>query len=131
MFRAFALFAMLALVASAAADEKEKDADWTGKIIQLRSDVRIGSKIGGRLVRDGAELDKAKPYVVKSDDGTYLELFEPKGFILKSEAELLQLKLPKKGDPVVKDKNLWAVGTKVLPKKRASEIKFGERDEDG
>ena len=70
MSRVFALAAVVFLAAPVSADDK----DWTGKTIKLTANVKLGSKLGGGLVRDGAALDKGKTFVVKSDDGSYLEL---------------------------------------------------------
>lgn len=126
MSRVFALAAVVFLAAPVAADDK----DWTGKTVKLTANVKLGSKLGGGLVRDGAALDKGKTFVVKSDDGSYLELVGEKGYIFKSEAEVVAGRaMPKKGDPAPKDyKNLWAAGTRALPKIDSDKIQFGDRD---
>ncbi len=129
MSRVFALAAVVFLAAPVSADDK----DWTGKTIKLTADVKLGRKLGGGLVRDGAALDKGKTFVVKSDDGSYLELVGQTGYVFKSEAEMVAgREMPKKGDPVAKeDKNLWVVGTKVLQRIDSDKIQFGDRDADG
>lgn len=129
MLRVCALVAVVAFVAPVRADDK----DWTGKSVKLTEGVKLGRKLAGGLVRDGAALDKSKTYVVKSDDGQFLELVGEAGFIFRSEAEVVAGRaMPKKGDAAKKDaKDVWAFGTKVLPKKRASQIQFGDRDADG
>jgi tetratricopeptide (TPR) repeat protein len=136
MVRPLALVAVLLLTSSAAAD----DANWTGKSIRLTSDgVKTGSKFRGGLVRDGAALDRSKTYIVKSDDGSYLELVGRAGFIFKIDAELVagvpappaRPDTPAAPPPPPEKKNLWPPGTSVLPKRRPNEIPFEYRDAAG
>jgi tetratricopeptide (TPR) repeat protein len=131
MSRSWALIAVLLVTAPGAADDK----DWTGKTIKLKHDnLKMGSKFGGGLVRDGAALEKGRSYVVKSDDGSFLELVGQAGFIFKLEAEVVAGgEVVKKDAPAAKvnEKNLWPADTKVLPKKRPGEIRFGDRDRTG
>jgi tetratricopeptide (TPR) repeat protein len=129
MSRAFALAAALALAAPAAAE----DTDWTGRTVRLREGVKLGSKFGGGLVRDGAALEKGRAFVVKSDDAGLLELAGQTGFIFKSEAELAPgLPAPKAGGPATNVvQRPWPAGTEVLPGKRPDRIAFGTRDAAG
>ena len=96
MLRPIVLMAIILLAAPAVADDK----DWTGRSIKLKEGVALGRKLGGGLVRDGAVLDKTKTYVVKSDDGAFLELVGETGFIFKSEAEVVRA-VPAPADPIV------------------------------
>jgi tetratricopeptide (TPR) repeat protein len=129
MSRAFALAAVLVLAAPVAAQDK----DWTGKTVRLKEGVKLGSKFGGGLVRDGAALKQGQTFVVRSDDGSLLELVGQTGFIFKSEAELVADRaVPEKGGPAAEaGKKPWAAGTEVLPKKRPDRIPFGGRDAAG
>jgi hypothetical protein len=92
MIRALTVAALVAFVSPVRADEK----DWTGTPVRFKESVHLGRKLGGGLVRDGAALDPAKTYTVKSDDGTFLELVGETGFVFKSEAERVA-----KADPIV------------------------------
>ena len=90
--------------------------------------LQLGRKHDGGLIRDGDALSAKKNYVVKADDGTFLELAG--GFVFKSDVEVVAgAGFPKK---FVKDgegekpKDRWAFGTKVLPTKRTSTIQFGD-----
>jgi tetratricopeptide (TPR) repeat protein len=145
MYRPLALAAILLVSTSVSADDK----DWTGKTIKLKFDnLKLGSKFGGGLLRDGVALDQSKTYVVKADDGSYLELVGQTGFIFKIEAEVVagapaarpdapapkpDAPAPKPDTPVVKadGKSVWAADTKVLPKRRANQVPFGDRDAAG
>jgi tetratricopeptide (TPR) repeat protein len=129
MSRAFALAAVLALALPAAAS----DGDWTGKTVRLKQGVRLGSKLGGGLVRDGAALERGQTFVVKSDSGGLLELVGQDGFIFKSDAELAAgLSAPRAGGTAANEvKRPWAAGTEVLPRKRPDRITFGGRDAAG
>ncbi len=106
--------------------------DWSGKTITVKEPVKLGRKLGNGLVRDGAALEPGKPYMVKSDDGTNLEL--PGGHIFKFEATLAADEKPfpkvraKDTDPAAA-KGEW-FGKKVLPKRDQSTIRMGD-DEDG
>ncbi|MBM3980514.1 MAG: hypothetical protein FJ304_09550 [Planctomycetes bacterium] len=87
MLRALALgVVMCAAVPGAGAAD---DADWTGKTVRLKVDVKLGTKFNGGLVREGAALPKGKTFVVKSDAGGFLELVDQTGFIFRSEAEVV------------------------------------------
>lgn len=85
MSRLLAPVAVLLLAVSATADDK----DWTGRSVRLKEGVKLGRKLAGGLVRDGAPLDKGKTYVVKSDDGTFLELTGETGFVFKIDVEVV------------------------------------------
>ena len=65
MFRPLALVAILVLAPPVSADDK----DWTGKSIRLKEDVKLGSKLGGGLVRDGATLQQ--PTVAGQQDALF------------------------------------------------------------
>ncbi|QEG31033.1 TPR repeat-containing protein YrrB [Gemmata obscuriglobus] len=130
MLRPFVPMLLLVLAAPAVADDK----DWTGKTVTLTAEVKLGQKQTGGLLRNGAVLVKSKVYVVKSDDGEFVELVGESGLIYKSEAEVVAVReMPKRGAPAPKvdAKNLWARGAKVLPKKRTWLVQFGDRDADG
>jgi tetratricopeptide (TPR) repeat protein len=129
MPRPLALIAVLFLAVPAAADDK----NWTGKTVKLKESVKLGSKLGGGLVRDGAALEKGATFVVKSDDGGFLELVGQAGFIFKSDAEVIAGGAPGKADPPAKPagKDGWATGALVLPKKKPQHVQFGDRDADG
>ena len=105
--------------------------DWTGKSIKPKEAVKLGRKVGNGIARDGAEVDTKKSYVVKSDDGTLLELAD--GYIFKFEAELgKEPDLPKakaKDTDAAKDKGEW-FGKKVLPKRSESTIQIGDYEDD-
>lgn len=90
------LLMLLLLISGGAiiADEK----DWTGKTVQFKDEIKLGRPLGGGLARDGAVLDKSKTYVVKTDDGTYLELVGQVGFVFKSEAQIVAV--PAKPNPI-------------------------------
>jgi tetratricopeptide (TPR) repeat protein len=102
--------------------------DWTGKTIQPKQAVKLGRKFGGGLIRDGAAVDPQKTYIVKSDDGSILEL--DGGHIFKSEAKLVADAKPlpkeraKETDPVAA-KGPW-FGKKVLPKRDPDTIRMGD-----
>ena len=107
--------------------------DWSGKTVKVKEAVKLGRKLGNGIVRDGAALDPAKTYVVKADDGSFLELAG--GHIFKFEAELVaaaEKPFPKvrakETDPVAA-KGEW-FGKKVLPKRDPDTIRMGD-DEDG
>jgi tetratricopeptide (TPR) repeat protein len=130
MSRMFALIVVMLFAAPLAADDK----DWTGKAIRVKfNNTKLGSRRGAGLVRDGVALDSVKIYVVASDSGNVIELVGQKGHIFKSETEVVpDCELPRKGDPAPKNKkNLWPIGTRVLPKKDTSKIQFADRDADG
>jgi tetratricopeptide (TPR) repeat protein len=138
MPRPLALTVVLLLAAPLAAD----DTDWTGKTVKLKSDnLKTGTKFRGGLVRDGVVLDGSKTYVVKSDDGSLLELVGQTGFIFKLDADVVAGgpaakpnepdPKPKEPGPKPNEKGLWPADTKVLPKKRPNEIRFGDRDRTG
>jgi tetratricopeptide (TPR) repeat protein len=118
---AFILTLMLALHANAD--------DWTGKTIRVKEDrLKLGRKFGGGLVRDGAVLDKARTYIVKSDDGIYLEL--DGGFVFRSDAvvvadaKLFPKEKAKQSDPAAV-KGPW-FGKKVLPRRDPETIRMGD-----
>ena len=103
--------------------------DLTGKSVTVKVDgLKLGRKLDNGLIRDGDALSAKKNYVVKADDGTFLELAG--GFVFKSDVEVVAMaEFPKK---FVKDaegekpKDRWAFGTKVLPTKRPENIQFGD-----
>ena len=100
--------------------------DWTGKTVTVTQDgLKFGTKLGGGLVRQGADVDTTKTYTVKSDDGTILEL--DGGFIFKSEAavaaDVKPFPKPRKDGEKV-DTGGW-FGKKLLPKRHTSEIRIG------
>ena len=103
--------------------------DLKGKSVTVKVDgLKLGRKLEGGLIRDGDALSAKKSYVVKSDDGTFLELAG--GFVFKSDVEVAAgAGFPKK---FVKDadgekpKDRWAFGTNVLPTKHTDKIQFGD-----
>ena len=114
---------LLAVASPAFAD------DLTGKSVTVKVDgLKLGRKLDNGLIRDGDALSAKKSYVVKADDGTFLELAG--GFVFKSDVEVVAMaEFPKK---FVKDadgetpKDRWAFGTKVLPTKSSDKIQFGD-----
>lgn len=128
MLRALALALVLATAAAVSAD------DWTDKTVKLRVDTKLGTKQAGGLLRDGAELKQGQGFTVKSDDGQFIEFVGETGFLFKNEVELfVGREMPKKGAAPGKadPKDLWVVGSRVLPKRNSSQIQFGDRDEKG
>ena len=103
--------------------------DLTGKSVTVKVDgLKLGRKLDNGLIRDGDALSAKKNYVVKADDGTFLELAG--GFVFKSDVDVVAgAEFPKK---FVKDadgetpKDRWAFGTKVLYTKRPENIQFGD-----
>ncbi len=103
--------------------------DLTGKSVTVKVDgLQLGRKLDGGLVRDGDALSAKKSYVVKADDGTFLELAG--GFVFKSDVDVVAgAEFPKK---FVKDaegetpKDRWAFGTVVMPTKHTDKIQFGD-----
>ncbi len=103
--------------------------DLKGKSVTVKVDgLKLGRKLDNGLIRDGDALSAKKSYVVKADDGTFLELAG--GFVFKSDVEVVAgAEFPKK---FVKDADgekpidRWAFGTKVLLTKRTDKIQFGD-----
>lgn len=130
MSRIFALAAVAAFAATVSAQDK----GWADRTVKLRIDSKLGTKQAGGLLRDGAEVKQGQTLTVKSDDGFYLEFVGETGVLFKTEVELfVGREMPKKGAPAPKvdPKTLWAAGAKVLAKKSASQVPFGDRDEKG
>ncbi len=107
--------------------------DWAGKTITVKESVKLGRKLGNGIIRDGAALDPAKSYVVKADDGTFLELAG--GHIFKFEAALAAVQekpfpktRAKDTDPIAA-KGEW-FGKKVLPKRDSDTIRMGDYEDD-
>ena len=114
---------LLALASPAFAD------DWKGKSVAVKVDgLKLGRKLDGGLIRDGDALSSKKSYVVKADDGTFLELAG--GFVFKSDVEVVAgAEFPKtfvKDAEGEKPKDRWAFGTSVLPTKHTDDIQFGD-----
>ena len=101
--------------------------DLVGKTVKVKKDdVRLGTKNGTGLIRDGDALTRAKTYTVKTEDDGYLELVGQTGFLFTQDVEVVAA-LPKKDDKAKKPdpKDDWT-GKKVLPKKRTEDIQFGD-----
>ena len=119
MLRSFALLTLLTFAHASVAEET----NWTGKEVQLKETVRLGRKLGDGLVRDGAVLDTATTYTVKSDDGSYLAFVGRTGFVFKSECRLA----PVKADPIVGTYRWYTGAEFVFRKDGTATAKLGDK----
>ncbi|AWM40851.1 lipoprotein NlpI [Gemmata obscuriglobus] len=130
MTRIFALATVAVLTAAAVG----QDQNWADKTVRLRTTTRLGTRQAGGILRDGAEVTLGQTLTVKSDDGVYLEFVDETGVLFKTEVELFAgREMPRKGAPAPKidPAKLWAAGAKVLAKRSANQVQFGDRDEKG